>query len=137
MAKKRVGGKVRVDELVSAVMGELDDFGGYVTDTAIKEAVRKTSEEAVKELKSTSPRRPGSGKYASEWTSDPEGRPKRDQYTEIVYNDQRYRLTHLLEKGHRKRGGNGRVEAIPHIGPVEEGLGEKIEKFLREEVSKW
>lgn len=135
MARKRVGGKVRVDELVSAVMGELDDFGGYVTDTAIKEAVRKTSEEAVKELKSTSPRR--SGKYASEWTSDPEGRPKRDQYTEIVYNDQRYRLTHLLEKGHRKRGGNGRVEAIPHIGPVEEGLGEKIEKFLREEVSKW
>lgn len=137
MARKRVGGKVRVDELVSAVMGELDDFGGYVTDTAIKEAVRKTSEEAVKELKSTSPRRPGSGKYASEWTSDPEGRPKRDQYTEIVYNDQRYRLTHLLEKGHRKRGGNGSVAAIPHIGPVEEGLGEKIEKFLKEEVSKW
>lgn len=137
MARKRVGGKVRVDELVSAVMGELDDFGGYVTDTAIKEAVRKTSEEAVKELKSTSPRRPGSGKYASEWTSDPEGRPKRDQYTEIVYNDQRYRLTHLLEKGHRKRGGNGSVAAIPHIGPVEEGLGDKIEKFLKEEVSKW
>lgn len=137
MARKRVGGKVRVDELVSAVMGELDDFGGYVTNTAIKEAVRKTSEEAVKELHSTSPRRPGSGKYASEWTSDPGGRPKADQYTEIVYNDQRYRLTHLLEKGHRKRGGHGSVAAIPHIGPVEEGLGEKIEKFLREEVSKW
>lgn len=135
MAKHRVGGKVRVDELVSAVMGELDDFGGYVTNTAIKEAVRKTSEEAVKELHSTSPRR--SGKYASEWTSDPGGRPKADQYTEIVYNDQRYRLTHLLEKGHRKRGGHGSVAAIPHIGPVEEGLGEKIEKFLREEVSKW
>lgn len=135
MAKHRVGGKVRVDELVSAVMGELDDFGGYVTNTAIKEAVRKTSEEAVKELHGSSPRR--SGKYASEWTSDPGGRPKADQYTEIVYNDQRYRLTHLLEKGHRKRGGHGSVAAIPHIGPVEEGLGEKIEKFLREEVSKW
>lgn len=135
MAKHRVGGKVRVDELVSAVTGELDEFGGYVTNTAIKEAVRKTSEEAVKELRGSSPRR--SGKYASEWTSDPGGRPKADQYTEIVYNDQRYRLTHLLEKGHRKRGGNGRVEAIPHIGPVEEGLGDKIEKFLREEVSKW
>ena len=135
MAKHRVGGKVRVDELVSAVTGELDEFGGYVTNTAIKEAVRKTSEEAVKELRGSSPRR--SGKYASEWTSDPGGRPKADQYTEIVYNDQRYRLTHLLAKGHRKRGGNGRVEAIPHIGPVEEGLGDKIEKFLREEVSKW
>lgn len=136
MARKRVGGKIRVDELVSAVMGELDDFGGYVTNTAIKEAVRKTSEEAVKELRSTSPRR--TGEYAASWTSDPANRPKAEQYSEIVYSEApHYRLTHLLEKGHRKRGGNGRVEAIPHIGPVEEGLGDKIEKFLREEVSKW
>lgn len=137
MAKRRTGGKIRVDELVDAVMRDLNDFGGYVTNTAIKEAVRKTSEEAVKELKASSPRRPGSGRYASEWTNDPSGRPKADQYSEIVYNDERYRLTHLLEKGHRKRGGKGSVKAIPHIGPVEDGLGDKIEKFLKEEVNKW
>jgi len=135
MAKRRVGGKIRVDELVNAVMSELDDFGGYVTNTAIRAAVKKTSEEAVKELKSTSPRR--TGEYAASWTSDPANRPKAEQYSEIVYSEApHYRLTHLLEKGHRKRGG-GSVSAIPHIGPVEAALGEKIEKFLKEEVNKY
>lgn len=136
MARKRTGGKIRVDELVDAVMRELDDFGGYVTNTAIRNTVKRTSEEAVKELHSTSPRR--TGEYAASWSAEPSGRPKAEQYSEIVYSeDPHYRVTHLLEKGHRKRGGHGRVAAIPHIGPVEEGLGEKIEKFLREEVSKW
>lgn len=140
---KRTGGKIRIDELVDAVMRELDDFGGYVTNTAIREAVKKTSEDAVKDLKATSPRG-RTGKYAESWTSDPANRPKAEQYSEIVYSDKPYyRLTHLLEKGHRILGGKGRkvnkgkTSPEPHIGPVEEGLGEKIEKFLREEVSKY
>lgn len=133
---KRTGGKIRVDELVDKVMRELDDFGGYVSNTAIREAVRKTSEEAVKELESTSPKR--TGEYAKSWTNDPANRPGAERYSEIVYSERpHYRLTHLLEKGHKKRGGKGSVAAMPHIAPVEEALGEKIEKFLREEVSKY
>lgn len=133
---KRTGGKIRIGELVDKVMRELNDFGGYVSTTAIRVTIKRASWEAVRELRSTSPRR--TGRYASSWTNDPMGRPKADKYIEIVYSEAPYyRLTHLLEKGHRIHNGNGETKAHPHIAPVEEALGDKIEKILREEVSKY
>ena len=129
--KKKVGGKINIDDLVTAVMDELDEFGEYVSGTAIRAAVKKTSEYAVEQIQGASPRK--SGKYASNWTSDIGGRNGKDSYTEIVYNDKRYMLTHLLEKGHRKRGG-GRVAGITHIAPVEAEFGDKITEFLKSEI---
>lgn len=40
-----------------------------------------------------------------------------------------YRLTHLLEKGHAKRGG-GRVRAYPHIGPAEQKMIKRYTKGI-------
>ncbi|HZK47169.1 MAG TPA: HK97 gp10 family phage protein [Atopostipes sp.] len=40
-----------------------------------------------------------------------------------------YRLTHLLEKGHAKRGG-GRVRAYPHIGPAEQNMIKRYTKGI-------
>ena len=40
-----------------------------------------------------------------------------------------YRLTHLLEKGHAKRGG-GRARAYPHIGPAEQNMIKRYTKGI-------
>ena len=53
----------------------------------------------------------------------------------IVRNKKYYYLTHLLEHGHAKKGGKGRVKAFVHIKPVEEyaqkALPELIETRLK------
>lgn len=56
---------------------------------------------------------------AASWTYGT-GETKRTKHTMVVYADKpEYALTHLLEKGHQKRGG-GRTKAIVHIAPAEE-----------------
>ena len=49
----------------------------------------------------------------------------------IVHNKTDYQLTHLLEKGHPKRGG-GKVPAYPHIRPAELAAIKKFERAIRE-----
>ena len=50
----------------------------------------------------------------------------------VVHSKTRYRITHLLENGHAKRGG-GRVAAKPHIAPAEK-VGE--EQLVKEVMRK-
>jgi hypothetical protein len=52
---------------------------------------------------------------------------------EVVVHNKIYGLTHLLEKGHAKRGG-GRVAGIPHIAPVEEEITGKLSDEIEKEL---
>ena len=118
---------VSVDQLAAEIAKGLAEYSQDVV-----EKVNVSSEEvgkaAVKQLKQTSPKRPGSGKYAKSWTmkTEPEvGQPhKRIVHVKAPH----YRLTHLLEHGHAKKGG-GRVEGKPHIRPAEEMV---IREFMSE-----
>ena len=84
-------------------------------------AATEISKEAVRELKSTSPK--WTGEYGKSWMST-----KTHSGGEVIYNKNHYRLTYLLEHGHAKRRG-GRVQAYPHIKKVEEkAVNEFIEK---------
>jgi hypothetical protein len=103
--------------IVNEIARALREYTDDVTQN-LDNAKDKISKEAVSELKITSPKR--TGEYAKNWSR------KKTKYGYIVYNrDPSYRLTHLLEYGHAKRDG-GRVQAHPHIAPVEQKV---IDKF--------
>ncbi len=91
--------------------------------------------EAASELQAASPKRKtrGGGKYAKSWTS--EQTSGRTYTTVNVHNKKYYRLTHLLENGHAKRGG-GRVEAIPHIGTINDETQEKAIEKIKEAIAR-
>lgn len=103
----------------------LSEYTNEVTE-GLNEAKKDISKETAKTLKSTSPK--NTGDYAKGWRASKVGT------SYVVHNKTDYQLTHLLEKGHAKRGG-GRVAGIPHIAPAEEqAINEyerRVEKVIR------
>ena len=63
--------------------------------------------------------------WATKKTSEKSG-----QVSITVYNRKKPGLTHLLEKGHAKRGG-GRVSGKPHIAPAEEYAASELEASIK------
>lgn len=107
---------IKADKLAQEIVKILDDYRDTTVDK-MKEAVDKAAKQAVNELKTSSPKRTGA--YAKDWAAKKDRKGNKWAYGKVVYNKKHYRLTHLLEKGHRKVNG-GMVAARPHIAKVEE-----------------
>ena len=109
-------------EIVKALSDETEEYRKKTT-----KIINRIAKEAVSRVQSASPRKTGA--YAKGWKikrvkSDP-------QRVEIlIHQSKRYQLTHLLENGHAKRGGTGRVEGIPHIRPTESWVDKELEREL-------
>ena len=126
--------KVRPLDLDKAVAKILDDYGENVT-AATKKAVVTVAKQAQKEIKSKAPvRKHNGGKYQKGWTVT-QSRSSRTGIEAVVHNRSRYQLTHLLEKGHVKRGG-GRTKPIVHIAPAEEHAIENLRKAVEQIAGK-
>ena len=123
-AGQRVG--IKVSELAQELAQGLSEYSQEVAD-AIKKATDEVAEEAVQELKSTSPVLTGS--YAKGWAKKNTYESKSSKRN-TVYNKTDYQLTHLLEKGHVGRDGR-RVKAIEHIRPVEEKAAAEFEDKVK------
>lgn len=106
--------KIKIDELGKAIQSIIEDYSEDA-QKVVDETLPKVGKKAVKELKNRSPKK--TGRYAKGWKSKVE--KDRLSTKVVVYNKDRYQLTHLLEKGHANRGG-GRTKAIPHIKPTED-----------------
>lgn len=105
---------MRVEDLSAEINSILDDYKGEV-EKIVGTSAGKTARKVAKNLRATSPKR--TGKYAKSWTSSVEkGMSGAKGY--VYVKKPRYRLTHLLEKGHAKRNG-GRVAPRVHIAPAE------------------
>lgn len=111
----------------------------------IQEEIKKQIDETTKSLtvglRSHSPRRSGHklrgskggkryapGSYARSWRAKITNRSFA-VYEKTVYNSAHYRLTHLLEKGHKARNGQ-RVDPVVHIAPEEKKAIQNYEENI-------
>ena len=120
----------KVNEIGRAVEKVLAEYKDATVET-MKKAIDKTSKQAVRDLKADSPKRTGA--YAKSWASKVDKKTSVLAYEKIVFNKKHYRLTHLLEKGHRKVNG-GFVAARPHIAKVEQDAVKTLVKEIEKNV---
>ena len=118
--------KIKIGNLTSEIVKNLTEYTSEVED-GLEKAKEKAAKDGAKTLRQTSPKR--SGKYAKAWRATKDGK------TWVIHvAAPHYRLAHLLEKGHAKRGG-GRVPGRVHIAPVEElvinDYEDAVEKVIR------
>jgi len=119
-----------IDNLTKEIMKGLQEYS-ELADDEMKKAVRKTATSVKKEISANAPH--DTGTYAKSWTSS-KVKETSHNLQMTVHSRNRYRLAHLLEKGHAKRGG-GRVQGKPHIAPAEKNGEELLENLIRKAIS--
>ena len=127
----------KTDSVTIQLKAILDDYENVVDEDAEK-AFMDTAKEAVRQLRSTSPKRPGGGKYARSWTQKKE-KTYGSIDTVIIHNAKHYQLTHLLENGHDiVRDGKriGHVNPKEHIAPVERWAEKALPEAVKRELLK-
>ena len=121
--------RVTIDKFASEIRKTLQEYGDYIDQTVVAEAVHTTAQETADIIAKAAPKR--DGKYAESISA---GFPSRKghKYTETVYSDSPfYRLPHLLERPHATRNG-GRTRAFPHWETGENGVLERLITHIRE-----
>jgi len=118
-----------IDNLADMILKELENYSEGVTD-GVKKAVDVVAKEVNKEIKRNVTFE-GTGQYVSSFKikKTHEGRFNKGKTWHVGGGD--HRLTHLLEKGHAKRGG-GRTRAYPHIIYGEQLAIKRMEELAKE-----
>ena len=122
---------IKVDDLVEAVRGELEEYADEVT-VDVKQAVKEVAKATVKEVKAKSPERRRAGGYKKSWGQVKVSETKGSVVISIR-NKKYYWLTHLLENGHALKNGD-RTRAFPHIKPAEDFAARELEKKVKAKI---
>lgn len=125
---------IKANQFSEAVNKVLQEYSEEV-DAVLERCATEVAENAVSELKSTSPKRAGKGggKYAKSWNVKRE--KSRLGVSVIVYNKGHAQLTHLLEFGHVNRDGS-RAREFPHIANAEQTANTDFVELIERELSK-
>lgn len=128
MSKK--SSSIKIGDMVNEIMESLNEYQDLCGEQ-VRAAAKEVTRDAVKELRSTSPKGSGSkkGHYDGGWTYAI-GKDSAYKSSFTIHNAKKPGLAHLLEKGHAKRGG-GRTSGNPHIEPVETRAIEEFENRLK------
>ncbi len=103
---------ISIDQLAGEITKAVKAYTEDVS-AAINQEVKNTADAIVKELRATAPKK--TGEYRKGFNKTNKSLPGKARY--FVWNKKHYRLVHLLEFGHAKRGG-GRVAGRPHLRPA-------------------
>ena len=121
---------VSIEDFSAVVKRGLEEYCEFSAEE-VKQIVGEVGENVKKEIMEKAP--VDTGAYRKSWRVSKE-KETATSLSVVVHSEKHYRLTHLLEKGHAKRGG-GRVAARVHIAPAEANaekqLLEKIERKLK------
>ena len=116
---------VSVDEMGNAIQKEFEEYVEH-TASEVKKIVKEVADDVKEEIQDHAP--VDTGAYKKSWTATKtEESSLGAQYT--AHSVKHYRLTHLLEFGHAKRGG-GRTKAQPHIAKGESLAISEIKKEM-------
>ena len=117
---------ISIEDLEDAVMRELIEYSDEVTEE-LKENVMQTAKECMQDIKKKAPKL--SGDYRKSWKVKKAYESATDIRV-VIHSPKEYRIAHLLEHGHAKRGG-GRVEGKPHIVPAAENAEKKLMRKVK------
>lgn len=117
-------------DFASQLTEAMQQYSGVVSEE-IEKALKDVGKQTVKKVRDLSPERTkGAGSYKRGWTAKVERQTGSVKVT--IYN-RKYRLTHLLEHGHRIKGG-GKTKAQPHIAPAEQFAEAEAMKAIEKAV---
>lgn len=122
---------VTIDQLANEIANVVREYTEEVSE-AIAKKTEEVAAQVLKELKTNYPYTEHFNQhgYTSGWKITKKDDKNDRRVTRIIWNKKFYRLVHLLEFGHAKRGG-GRVKAYPHVQPAYEKYGAKLPYHIR------
>lgn len=126
---------VNLSEAADAIAGIVMEYGDEVSGS-VESAITQGANFAQSMVSRRSPRGSGDGgrlgHYADGWEIEIE--QGFGTLSAVIYQANKPTLAHLLEDGHAKRGGNGRVSGIPHIKPTQEATNSFILRELKTRI---
>ena len=139
MAYRQRGVLIKPENFSDEMNFLLDQYGDSVFSITMS-ITKKISDEAAAKLRTAGGFTDRRGRYRKNWVAELRKYASRWKVIATVYNKKEYRLTHLLEKGHRafnQYGNSGKTTtAYPHIADVEAWAITAFEEGLREGLTK-
>lgn len=110
----------------------LDDYSDEVMEV-VTETIQEVGKDAADEFSYIGDFQNRTGRYRRSWDVTVE---KLRTFTTVIVHAKApsYRLTHLLENGHRKVNGSGMTTAYPHISIVNDKAQDEAIKRIMQKI---